>query len=451
MQLFLSTTNIVVDSFDEEVTIIGQNQQMENNIGNYLNTLLVEEYDANSNNNHSTYTTISTSTHHDQNSFDHYYSNMNNNNNTNNIQFPCFPTQTTDLLNLLHFPTSPKNSSISFENHNNNIITCLPNPSSSSSNIIVGQESSNFSNVFNDPLLHLNLQAPPLLHQSSSSMRELFHHHGYYNMVPTTSRSDFVFGLGENNNNNNNNNDIIVELENGGYGRDVLENGVLEEFTNHHQEVANKKRGGKRSNNNNIKQFSSTNTERQRRVDLGGKFDALKELIPSSTKNDRASVVGDAIDYIKELLRTVNELKSLVEKKRYEKQRVKKKLKIEDEEEEEKEDDENNSSSYSESLTRSSWIQRKSKESEVDVRIIDNEVTIKIVQRKRVNDNNCILVYASKVLDELKLDLQHVGGGHIGDFCSFLFNSKICEGSSVYASAIANKLIEVMDRSLLTI
>ncbi|MED6149808.1 hypothetical protein PIB30_066150 [Stylosanthes scabra] len=141
------------------------------------------------------------------------------------------------------------------------------------------------------------------------------------------------------------------------------------------------------------------------------------EPLNETNKNDRASVVGDAIDYIKELLRTVNELKSLVEKK-------------------------------SESLIRSSWIQRKSKDSEVDVRIIDNEVTIKIVQRKRINDNNCILVYVPKVLDELKLDLQHVGGGHIGDFCSFLFNSKICEGSSVYASAIANKLIEVMDRSL---
>ncbi|KAB1214404.1 Transcription factor bHLH89 [Morella rubra] len=90
---------------------------------------------------------------------------------------------------------------------------------------------------------------------------------------------------------------------------------------------------------------------------------------------------------------------------------------------------------------RCSWLRRKSKYTEVDVRIIHDEVTIKLVQRK----NNC-LVFVSKALDELQLDLHHVASGHIGDFYSFLINSKICEGSSVYASSIADKLIEVVDR-----
>ncbi|KAJ6749936.1 hypothetical protein OIU85_000552 [Salix viminalis] len=187
-------------------------------------------------------------------------------------------------------------------------------------------------------------------------------------------------------------------------------------------------------------------TERQRREHLNGKYAALRNLVPNPSKNDRASVVGEAIDYIKELLRTVQELKLLVEKKRCGRERIKRR-KTEEDGGADVLDNSNikvepDQSAYSNGSLRSSWLQRKSKDTEVDVRLIEDEVTIKLIQRKKVN---CLL-YVSKVLDELQLDLHHAAGGLIGDYYSFLFNTKINEGSCVYASAIANKLIEVVDR-----
>ncbi|XP_071690534.1 transcription factor bHLH91-like [Rutidosis leptorrhynchoides] len=193
-------------------------------------------------------------------------------------------------------------------------------------------------------------------------------------------------------------------------------------------------------------------TEKHRRQQLNDKFEALRNLVPNPTKTDRASVVGDAIEYINELKRTVEELTILVERKRCNRGRMKK-HKTEDDSTLDVESintrpngggdhDQQGYNGNSASTLRSSWLQRKSKTTEVDVRIIDDEVTIKLVQQKRIN---CLL-YVSKVLDELQLDLNHVAGGLIGDFYSYLFNTKICERSSVYASAIASKLIEVVDR-----
>lgn len=124
--------------------------------------------------------------------------------------------------------------------------------------------------------------------------------------------------------------------------------------------------------------------------------------------------MGDAINYIMELKRTVNELKGLVEKKRCAKERLKR-PKTEDVELKVLDDLDNPH------INRSSWLLRKSKNTEVDVRIIDDEVTVKLVQQKRIN---CLL-FVSKVLDELQLDLHHVAGGLIGDYYSYLFNSKV--------------------------
>nr|QOJ43677.1 bHLH transcription factor [Dracaena cambodiana] len=186
-------------------------------------------------------------------------------------------------------------------------------------------------------------------------------------------------------------------------------------------------------------------TERQRREQLNEKYQALKSLVPNTAKGDRASIVGDAIEYIKELLRTVDELKILMEKKKHKRDR-RRMIKAEDENAGDTESSTIRPSRDDDhplnGSLRCSWLQRKSKESFVDVYIIETEVNIKLNQKKKPN----CLVYIARVLEELQLDLVHVAGSNIGDSYVFMLNTKICEGSSVYAGVIAKKLLEVMDR-----
>ncbi|THU48786.1 hypothetical protein C4D60_Mb06t02680 [Musa balbisiana] len=186
-------------------------------------------------------------------------------------------------------------------------------------------------------------------------------------------------------------------------------------------------------------------TERQRREQLNEKYKALRLLIPNPTKADRASIVGDAIEHIKELVRTVEELKVLVEKKRHGRER-RKILKMEDEATADMESSSIRPLSVErdDPLSgglRSSWLQRRYKDGAVDVRIIDDEVNIKLTQKKKPN---CLLD-AAKALDELHLDLTHVAGGNVGDHHVYMFNTKISEGSSVYAGAVANKFLRVLE------
>ncbi|XP_018478258.2 transcription factor bHLH10 [Raphanus sativus] len=189
-------------------------------------------------------------------------------------------------------------------------------------------------------------------------------------------------------------------------------------------------------------------TERERRVHFNDRFSILKNLIPNPTKSDRASIVGEAIDYIKELLRTIEEFKMLLEKKKLEEFRSMKKAKTDGEEEEEennvsyRQQSQVDQSCFNKKSLRCSWLKRKSKVTEVDVRIIDDEVTIKVVQKKKIN---CLL-FTTKALDQLKLDLHHVAGRQIGEHYSFLFNAKICEGSCVYASGIADTVMEAVEK-----
>ncbi|KAL3815192.1 hypothetical protein ACJIZ3_016460 [Penstemon smallii] len=321
----------------------------------------------------------------------------------NQIQTP-YPN-TPDLLNMFPLPRC-------------SVSSLLPNSSITLSN----KSSSTFLGnvVYDDPLLPLNLTPhepqPPFL-------KELLHslpHGGGGTYVENGCLFD--------------ERDLNCGFYQDGGNNKSFENGVFEFSAGELNSIG---KDGKKTKHQ--------STEKGRRVLLNDKFQALRNLVPNPTKNDRASIVGDAIDYIHELKRTVSELKVLVEKKRCARERLKRpKTEAADEAAEifEFEGNNNDSKSLNGSSLRSSWLHRKSKNSEVDVRIIDDEVTVKLVQQKRIN---CLLT-VSRVLDELQLDLHHVAGGLIGDYYSFLFNSKICEGSIVYASAIANKVIEVVDK-----
>ncbi|KAG0448513.1 hypothetical protein HPP92_027791 [Vanilla planifolia] len=164
---------------------------------------------------------------------------------------------------------------------------------------------------------------------------------------------------------------------------------------------------------------------------------------------DRATIVSDTIEYIKELLRTVDELKVRVGKKRCKKLRSTK-LEREDEAHGDIEsstiksmiDDGNHGMNGS---VRSSWIQRRAKGTFVDVRIVEDEAYIRLTQRRKLG---CVL-NVSKVLDELQLELLHLSGGNIGDCHVFMISAKVKynvdEGAHVYASSVAKRFIQVMD------
>ncbi|KAI3913748.1 hypothetical protein MKW98_011809 [Papaver atlanticum] len=191
-----------------------------------------------------------------------------------------------------------------------------------------------------------------------------------------------------------------------------------------------------------------TSTEKMKREKLGDQFKALSLLVPSpSKKPDRASVLASTIDYINELKGTVDYLKVLVDKKRNARN---KKSRIENEavagdmpaSSTNIDRDQNSFNGQ----VRSSWSQRKSKDAEVDVRMIDGDVTIQlIVQRPKMIN---LLLCVSSIFDELQLDLLHVSSGCIGDYYNFWFNTKILAGSSVFASAIAKKLFEGVEKSM---
>ncbi|KAI3911196.1 hypothetical protein MKW92_026098 [Papaver armeniacum] len=381
----------------------------------------------------------------------------------NNLQCfnsnPFTQSSTPDLLNLLHLPRCGSggasssaasmlpNSSISFNNNPLNSLEIFGGSNGNNNEGLHGGEnrSGGSSSILYDHLNNLPPQ-PPIFRDLFQSLPQTYGLNG--SGAGISSSSLFGGGIDErqgsiyhHHHDGDGNNNGMRQFENSvlDFRRSNFNGGV----------GGSSSTGGFRRASHGTKHFT---TEKQRREQFNEKYKALSLLVPNpSKKQDRATVVQDAIEYIKELRRTVDELKILVDKKRCGSRN--KKLKTEaaaaatgDMESSTMKpatlngNTDRDQNSFN-GPVRSSWLQRKSKETEVDVRIIDDDVTIKLIQRSKMNN----LLLVSRIIDELELDLLHVSGGCIGDHYSFWFNTKINEGSSVYASAIAKKLIEGVD------
>ena len=151
-------------------------------------------------------------------------------------------------------------------------------------------------------------------------------------------------------------------------------------------------------------------------------------------QDDRATVISDAIEYIQELGRTVEELTLLVGKKR---RRMELQGDVVDAapaavvpagEAESSEGEVAPPPAAQRQPIRSTYIQRRSKDTSVDVRIVEEDVNIKLTKRRR---DGC-LAAASRALDDLRLDLVHLSGGKIGDCHIYMFNTKVNNHRSSY-------------------
>lgn len=149
-------------------------------------------------------------------------------------------------------------------------------------------------------------------------------------------------------------------------------------------------------------------------------------------------MISDAIEYIQELGRTVEELTLLVEKKR---RRMELQGDVVDaapavavaaaaagEAESSEGEVAPPPPAVQRQPIRSTYIQRRSKDTSVDVRIVEEDVNIKLTKRRR---DGC-LAAASRALDDLRLELVHLSGGKIGDCHIYMFNTKVNHRSVSY-------------------
>ncbi|KAK1314119.1 Transcription factor GLABRA 3 [Acorus calamus] len=172
-------------------------------------------------------------------------------------------------------------------------------------------------------------------------------------------------------------------------------------------------------------------SERRRREKLNEKFVVLKSLIPSISKVDKASILGDTIEYLKDLEKRVEELESCREwvehegrgRRKYpdvaertsdnygnndnatEKRRSLNKRKAREIDEEE---------------TGNHWISSKDGSVDVNVTVIDKEISIELHCPWR----DCLLIEILDTICNLHLDAQNVQSSTADGILSLTLKSK---------------------------
>ncbi|XP_010026567.3 transcription factor bHLH18 [Eucalyptus grandis] len=126
--------------------------------------------------------------------------------------------------------------------------------------------------------------------------------------------------------------------------------------------------------------------ERKRRQKLSQSFIALSAIIPGLKKMDKASILGDAIKYTKQLQERVKKLEAEVANKTVESAVIVKKSQV--------------SANYDESLDNNFYNQFEQQLPEVEARVLDKYVLFRIHHEKRKG-------YTTEILSEIeKLNLS---------------------------------------------